>query len=303
MDPLSQVIGLLRPHAIFSKPVTGKGRWGVAYSAYELPSFAIVMKGQCWFAAEDSQPFLLERGDFLLLPTTPAFELLSDPGASCAPGHPSMTGVHHGQAEGAPDFEMLGGTFRIEPTSATLLLQMLPEHVHVRSIEGDTGRLARIVALIMEEYSGNRPGREMLLERLLEVMLIEALRWSSLASDAMPAGLLTGLQVPSIAAALRALHADISHGWSVGELARHAGMSRSAFAARFSETVGCTPMDYLSRWRMSLAQDTLTRSEASLERLAQDIGYGSASAFSTAFRKWTGHSPGAFAREHRRAQS
>jgi AraC-like DNA-binding protein len=88
----------------------------------------------------------------------------------------------------------------------------------------------------------------------------------------------------------------------VAELAKLAGMSRSAFAARFADTLGCAPIEYLSRWRMALAQDALSRGGKSLDRLADEIGYESASAFSTAFRRRTGCSPGAFARS-RRAQT
>jgi AraC-like DNA-binding protein len=298
MDPLSDVIALLRPHAIFSKPITGRGRWGVFYPPHEAPGFSVVLKGRCWMAVGDSPPILLERGDFQLGPTIPAFRLYSDPGADCIPGPLSSSGVRHGEQDGEPDFESLGGTFKIERVNAALLLQLLPEMILIRAIEGDTSRLTRIVGLIMEECAADRPGREMMLERLLEAMLIESLRSRRLDHDTMPSGLLAGLRDPAIAGALRAMHSEVRHGWTVGELARHAGMSRSAFAARFAETIGCAPMEYLSRWRMSLAQDALKRNGTSLDRVAEDIGYQSASAFSTAFRRRTGYAPGAFARAH-----
>jgi AraC-like DNA-binding protein len=97
------------------------------------------------------------------------------------------------------------------------------------------------------------------------------------------------------------MHAGVGSGWTVAGLAKRAGMSRSAFAARFSETLGCAPMEYLSRWRMTLAQDALSRGGKPLDRLAEEIGYESASAFSTAFRRRIGCSPGAFARASRTA--
>ena len=83
MDPLSDLIALLRPHAAVSKPITGRGRWGVRYSAYGLPGFAIVLSGQCWLALDGDEPVRLDRGDFVLLPSTPAFALSSQPGADC----------------------------------------------------------------------------------------------------------------------------------------------------------------------------------------------------------------------------
>jgi AraC-like DNA-binding protein len=298
MDPLTDIIALLRPHAAFSKPITGRGRWGVRYDAYESPSFCIVLDGQCWLAIEGEAPERLERGDYLLFPSMPAFTLVSEPGADCVRSNPSATGVRHGDPEGSHDFRMIGGTFQIELTNAALL-GLVFEKIHIRSAECDTSRLTRIIDLIMDEYAAERPGRDMILDRFLEVMLVESLRWRSLSPESVPAGLLAGMRNASIAGALRAIHSDVQHGWTVAELARHACMSRSAFAARFAATMGCAPMEYLARWRMSLAQDALSRGGKSLDRLAEEIGYESASAFSTAFRRRIGCAPGAFARSRR----
>jgi AraC-like DNA-binding protein len=188
----------------------------------------------------------------------------------------------------------IGGLLGILPDAV-----ILPEMIHIRSVEGDTGRLARLVDLIMEECAANRPGRDPILERFLEVMLVECMRWPGIARDSLPAGLLAGMRDPALARALRTMHSDIRAGWTVAELGKMAGMSRSAFAARFSETLGCAPMEYLSRWRITLAQDALSRGGVPLRRLAAHIGYESASAFSTAFRRRIGCSPGAFARSLR----
>jgi AraC-like DNA-binding protein len=293
-------MALLRPHTVFSKPIAGRGPWNVEYEAYDKPSFSIVIEGQCWLEVVGEDPIRLERGDFLLCPNMPAFRLFSDSRALPTPVYPSETGVRHGETEGYPDFQMLGGTFDIERTNADLLFQLLPERIFIRSVEDDTSHLARVIDLIMEEYATGRPGREMILVRLLEVMLIKALRWGARGENAMLPGLLAGLRDPTISAALRAMHMQVRNGWTVADLARKAGMSRSAFAARFCGTMGCGPMEYLLRWRMNLAQDALSRNDASLEQVAQDIGYGSASAFSTAFRKRTGCAPGAYARLRRR---
>jgi len=193
---------------------------------------------------------------------------------------------------------MLGGAFDIDPANAGLLLALLPRMIH---IPGGTTSIAGIVALIMDECGAGRPGRETVLARLLDVMLVEALRWPGTGTDTLPAGLLAGMRDPALADVLRAMHADVAGGWTVGGLAAQAGMSRSAFSARFSAVVGCTPMEYLGRWRMTLAQDVLRRGGTSLDRLAEAIGYDSASAFSTAFRRRVGCAPGAFARARRAA--
>jgi len=299
VDPLSDIIVLLRPHAAVSKPITGRGKWGVRYSAYGSPGFAIVISGQCWLAIEGEEPMQLSHGDFVLLPAAPAFSIFSQPGAVCAYREPSDSPVRHGDQHGDPDFHMLGGAFRIEQVNAPLLLSLLPRVIHMRSSQANGGRLSRMIELIMEECACDSPGKEMVLQRMLEVMLVEALRWHRTGDGLAPAGLLRGMRDPTLARALRAMHSNVRAGWTVAGLARLARMSRSAFAARFSDTVGCAPMEYLSRWRM--AQDALSRGTRSLDRLADEIGYESASAFSTAFRRRLGCSPGAFARSRRAA--
>lgn len=299
MDPFSDIVTLLRPRAAISKPITGRGTWGVRYAAYEKPGYAVILTGRCWLAVDGEPPVPLVRGDFVLLPATPAFSLFSAPGIACVPHAPSEDGVRHGDQGGDPDFEALGGSFAIEPVNAPLLLSLLPEMIHIRSAEDPTGRLSRVVTLIMEECAGDRPGREVLLERFLDIMLVECLRRVGVDRAGVATGLLAGLADPALARVLRALHADVRAPWTVAECAKLAGMSRSGFSARFSEILGCGPMDYLGRWRMILARTALSRGRTSLDRLAEAVGYDSASAFSTAFRRHVGCSPGAFARAHR----
>ena len=303
MDPLSEVIGLLRPHAALSKPITGKGTWGVRYAAYGRPGFALVLEGSCWLAVEGAEPVLVDRGDFVLLPATPAFSLMSEPEAACIQVEPTDVAVRHGDPTGEPDFRMFGGAFQVEQASAGLLLSLLPRMVHIRSADRSTERLARLADLIAEECAGTAPGRDMILERLLEVMMMECLRWDGIGEQGRSTGLLAGLCDTVLARVLDALHGEVNAKWTVAELAKRAGMSRSAFAARFTEVLGCSPIEYLLRWRMTLAQDALRQGEKPLDRLAEEIGYESASAFSTAFRKRFGSSPGAYARAQREGQA
>ncbi len=295
--PFADIVPLLRPRAVFSKPITGRGEWGVRYPAYGAPGFAVVLTGRCWLGLAGADPVALDRGDFVLLPASPAFALLSHPGAACIPGTPSRDAVHHGDPAGEPDFRMLGGAFEIEQAFAGLLTALLPGMIHIPG----AAQVTRVVALIMDECGSDRPGRETVLARLLEVMLVEALRWPGPRAAALPPGLLAGMRDPALAGVLRAMHEDVGAGWTVAGLAARAGMSRSAFSARFSAVLGCAPMEYLGRWRMILAQDALGRGNRSLDRIAEEIGFESASAFSTAFRRRVGCSPGAF--RTRRAMS
>lgn len=300
MDPLSDIIALLRPSAAISKPISGRGRWGVRYQAYTEPAFAIILAGEGWILFEGRAPLRLAQGDFLLLPTTPAFSLCSHPDVPCRPVEPRDRAVRYGEPEGAPEFVALGGSFTFERVNASLLLALLPDLIFIPASQGRSSRFGRLMDLLAEECVADHPGRELIIRHLLEVLLVEALRGSGGGNALAPAGLLAGMRDPGLARALAAMHADVRTDWTVARLAGIAGMSRSAFSARFGATLGCAPIEYLARWRMALAKDALMRGTKSLERIAGEIGYESASAFSTAFRKRLGIAPGSFARAQER---
>lgn len=303
LDPFSEIIALLRPSTAIAKPIAGRGKWAVRYAAHDAPGFTIVLKGECWIELDGRDALKLERGDFLLLPSTPAFTLGSQPGMTGELRDPMDMPVRHGEQEGDADFASLGGTFGIEKANATLLLSLLPRMIHIPASEGRAGRLNRVIQQITEECENEEPGKEMMLQRLLEVLLIEALRWRGGSDDERLSRLLNGLLDPSLARALRAMHANVRSHWTVAELAHIAGLSRSAFAARFCKAFGCGPMEYLAQWRMALAKDALMRGGKALDKIADDIGYESASAFSTAFRKRLGCSPGRFAQTVEKSQT
>ena len=296
MDPLSDLITVLQPRTVLSKPISGSGQWGVGYPAYGKPGYALVLEGSCWLTIEGRNPVRLEAGDFVLLPATPAFELSSRPGLACIAGQPSAQPVHHGDPTLAPDIRILGGSFELDRTNASLLGELLPEMLHLRPGEIDTAGLSRVAQMIVDESNADRPGADMILERLLEIMLVQTLRDQAIGSESARLGMLAGLRDPGVAKALRALHADPRRRWTVAGLASIAGMSRSAFAARFRALVGHGPIDYLIRWRMTVAKAALGRVRTSLERIATEVGYDSASAYSTAFRREVGCPPRAFAR-------
>jgi transcriptional regulator GlxA family with amidase domain len=190
---------------------------------------------------------------------------------------------------------MLGGYFRFDRANAQLVLQLLPAVVCIRRGEPGASRLGRIAEMIAEETSADLPGREPVLERLVEVLLIEALRFRPAPTSKPEHGLLAGLSDPDLARSLQAMHARVTHAWTVAELARLAGMSRAVFAERFARVVGMPPMHYLVEWRMALARDLLLRERPGLAEVAERVGYQSASAFSAAFSRHAGVAPSAFA--------
>jgi len=294
-DPLSDVIALLRPRTVFSKSISGAGRWGVRYADFGQPSFCAVLEGSCRLAVDAQEPVTLAAGDFVLLPATPGFVLSGfeavrperiDPKLAPAP-----TGeVRHGTRGGRPDVRLLGGYFVFDSPDAALLVSLLPALVHVRGTE----RLSVLVRLIAEETLARWAGRELVLARLVEVMLIEALR--STAGEGAPRGLLRGLSDPRIAVAMRQMHGNPARPWTMEQLAKKAALSRSAFFERFTRAVGMPPMEYLLAWRMAVAKDLLRNEGVGLSEVAERVGYGSASTFSTAFSRHVGQPPGRYAR-------
>jgi AraC-like DNA-binding protein len=254
-----------------------------------------VLEGSCRLAVDGHPQITLESDDFVLLPATPSFTISGfDP---VTPEHvdPKVTptpteDVRHGTPGADPDVRLLGGYFVFDSPDTTLLASLLPTVVHVRGSE----RLSILVRLVGDESNEQRSGRELVLTRLVEVLLIEALRTTP-ATDAPP-GLLRGLADARLAPAIRQMHAQVARSWTVNQLARIAALSRSAFFERFSHTVGLPPMEYLLAWRMALAKDLLRRGEIALAEVADRVGYGSASTFSTAFSRHVGQPPSRYAR-------
>jgi len=291
---LNDVIALLKPSEIHAKAISGAGSWAVKYSSFGHPSFCVILEGHCRLAVDGQGEIELRAGDFVLLPATPAFVLSG--GAKVKPRamNPSAAAnqreLRHGRRGGRPDVRQLGGYFAFESADAALLVSLLPAVLHVRGVE----RLSTLVHLISEESRDSRTGRELVLARLVEVMLIEALR-AAPGDDAAP-GLLRGLADARLASAMRHMHDEPARAWTVEQLARKAALSRSAFFERFTRAVGIAPMEYLLSWRMALAKDLLRKTDLGLEAVAERVGYGSASTFSTAFSRHVGQSPGRFAR-------
>jgi AraC-like DNA-binding protein len=298
-DPLSEVIALLQPRAVFSRRISGAGRWGVRYSAFGEPSFCAVLEGRCRLTVDGHRPLTLETGDFVLLPATPGFTMSGFEPVRLERFDPKVTSrvlgeVRHGTRGGRPDVRLLGGWFVFDAPDTALLVSLLPSLVHVRGVE----RLSTLVRLVGEESSERRAGRDLVLTRLVEVLLIEALRATP--GDDAPPGLLRGLADARLAPAIRQMHSQLARSWTVALLARTAALSRSAFFERFTHTVGLPPMEYLLVWRMAVAKDLLRRKDLGLGEVAERVGYGSASTFSTAFSRQVGRPPGRYAREGRR---
>ena len=296
VDPLAEVVTLLQPQARFSKVVSAAGPWRVRRSETGQPFYCVILDGSCRLEVNGHEQIQLQQGDFVLIPAAYSFTVSSlEPPASedwdMAPVPLADGEIRHGAQEGPPDVQLLVGYCSFGSPDAALLVSLLPQLVHVRGEK----RLATLVQLVGEETRATRPAREVILARLLEVLLIEALR--SAAPTAASPGLLRGLADERLAVALRRLHGNMTKPWTVAQLAKEAALSRSAFFERFSRALGVAPMAYLLAWRMALAKSLLRRQEGGIAEVAERVGYGSASAFSVAFTRHVGLPPARYVRE------
>lgn len=296
VDPLAEVVTLLQPGTPHSKIVSAAGRWSVRRVEYGRPFFCVVLDGSSRLEVDGHEPITLQEGDFVLIPSARSFTMSDLEPAAPENFDPSRVVMLHGEVRhgiqtGPPDVRLLIGYCVFGSPDAVLLVSLLPELVHVRGER----RLATLVQLVGEESREQRPARDVILARLLEVLLIEALR-SSAGTGASP-GLLRGLADGRLAAAIRQMHESPTRSWTVAQLAREAALSRSAFFERFSRAVGIPPMEYLLGWRMALAKKLLREQEVGVAEVAERVGYSSASTFSVAFTRHVGLPPTQYARE------
>ncbi len=294
IDPLAEIVTLLEPAARFSKLVDCAGSWRIQREATGEPFYGAILEGQCRVQFGEDEPFILQAGDFVL---APAMRDLTSESIDVTHNLPAMFPIEvsegHfrvGRPDGPADVRMLIGHCSFAAPDAALLVSLLPDVVVVRG----QPRLPTLMQLVIEETRERRAARDLVLERLIEVLLIEAMR-AGTETTSTP-GLSRGLGDERLAAALRAMHARPQHSWTIAELATEAALSRSAFFARFHRIVGVPPMEYLLSWRMALAKQLLRNRELGLDQIAEQVGYGSASSFSIAFTRHAGMPPARYAR-------
>ena len=301
-DPLADVVTLLRPSMAYSKVVKAAGAWRVAPVADGRVFYCMILAGMVRLTVGGGAPITLGAGDFVLVPSIGSLTAASvnpEPAANVVTEPVMQTDgtVRLGAPQGAAEVEQLVGYCVFGAPDAGLLVSLLPALVIVRGAD----RLAVIAGQISDEARAARPGRDIVLDHLLSVLFIEALRNAG-GTPASP-GLLRGLGDVRIGLSLRRMHADPGLQWSVESLARAASLSRSAYFARFRRAVGVPPLEYLMLWRLTLAKELLRNGRHGIAEIAERVGYGSPSAFSAAFSREVGTPPARFARDAERAAS
>jgi AraC-like DNA-binding protein len=302
MDPLSDVLSLLKPRSYMSGGFDVGGEMSIQFARHEGIKCYALVSGQCWLAVDGVPDAVrLTAGDCFLLPSGRPFRLASDLTLTPVDYRTILAragGARTGTYSGGGDF-IVGGHIVLSG-NACILLGALPPIVHIRK-ESDKAAMRWSLERMMQELREPQPGGFLVAQHLAHMMLVQALRLHLAEGLHGGVGWLFALADKQMSAALGAMHDHPAHGWILQELAERAGMSRSSFALRFKETVGESPMEYLTRWRMLLAGEKLVHSGDPVSVIALSLGYESESAFSTAFKRVMGCSPRQYGRGRRPA--
>lgn len=295
MDLISEVIRTVRVGSAGARLIRQTDRRGVRFPSFAGSGFHIIRRGTCWLLTEHDEPVRLAPGDVVLASSGAAHGLSAVP---CALADlPEVAMGPFPPEPGPADFEFLCGVYRLEHGPAPQYLRTLPDLIAVSPDYARTPRLRTLVDLleadVTADAAGTGPGTGATLPALLDLVLVEVLRQWHEEQDAAGG---PGADDPAIAAALREMHENPQRAWTVAQLSSAAAMPRTAFTRRFTAVVGVPPMKYLTTWRMGRAARLLRESDAPLAAVARQVGYTSEFAFSAAFRREYGTSPGGFRR-------
>lgn len=300
MDTLSLILNDIRLHGAIFRESQLSSPWALRLHTPGLTSFHIVTRGEGWLLREGAEVLRLQTGDIVMLPGGIEHRVQDDPATRDTP-HDLMPELGELNREtmrfggSGPGTTLLSGHFRFDINLARPLITALPAILHLRSITGTPAPWLRIgLQFIAEETANPSPGQQVILNRVADILLVEALR-DHLSS--LPEGTgnwLMALRDSSLSSALTAMHQKPERNWTVPELAEIAHLSRSAFAERFAQVMGQPPLSYLTEHRMRLAAWKLTHTRLSITQIAEQVGYASETAFSQAFKRLHGDSPSAY---------
>ncbi|MGC4043634.1 MAG: AraC family transcriptional regulator [Armatimonas sp.] len=305
MDILSEMTSLIRTRGQVYGRLEFIAPWGFAFPG-EKGICLIVTQGSCFLGVDGKKPLIpLTSGDFILLAAPQTYSLQSQPGLPIRPMteiisqeafHQSRLIPYQGDPSGAST-TLIAGCFSFATPESEWLARSLPPILHVASSSAHSPSWFQSTLEFLDaEIARRLPGSDAVVDRLAEVLFVQALRTLPISpNQSEEPGWLYALADPQLGEALRLIHTEPEHSWTVPELARRVSMSRSAFAARFRNRVGKTPMEHLTEWRMVRAAGMIREGRAEkLAVVAAAVGYDSEAAFSKVFRRIIGVSPGKY---------
>lgn len=299
MDPLSHVFMAMRVKTSECIRLEFGGSWGFRFDGYEHAHFGVVSRGNCWLSTPGGiEPTLLRAGDCWLLPRGDTHSLSARRDSKIRPYDDVRSRKAHGllrysHGQGHPT-KIIVGNFTFDESSGKWLTDVLPEVITFRMDQEHSSAMQAILRILVLESQTENMGSTVVVSRLADILFVQAIRVHAAEAGVARAGWLQGLADTQLRLALRAMHEECGKDWTVADLASVAGMSRSAFAARFSEVLRESPIEYLTRWRMHRAMQLLRESDLKIAKVASLVGYESDGAFNKSFKRAIGIAPGAY---------
>lgn len=294
MDAFSEILSLLKPEGHLAAGLDAGGDWAVRFEnqAGVIKCHAI-LKGGCWLTVDGETPVRVEAGDCIILVSGKSFILASHRGQPPYPAGVLLKDAQPGDTVRINDggeFRLIGTRFLVNAGNLERLLGTMPALIHLPTA-ADAGVLRWSIEQIMAETAEAGPGSSLATHHLAHLILLQAFRLHLSGTMNVRIGVFYALSDRRLAGAIEEMHREPGHSWTLVELAAKAGLSRSAFADRFRDRVGETPIAYLTRWRMLLAAERLRTGGEKLAEIAHSLGYESENAFSTAFKRVMGCTP------------
>lgn len=300
-DPLGEALHVLRMSGAYYCRSELTAPWGLALPAMKgYMWFHVVTHGRCWLEADGCEPSLLEPGALALVPHGEGHTMRSEAAARARPIADVPLERVSDRYEilryggGGTPTTMICGAVRFDHPAANDLVSLMPAVIHLEpsgALESEW--MHTTLRLMATEAKALRAGGETVITRLCDVVVVQAIRTWMDEDPAARRGWLGALHDPQVGRAISLVHREPARSWTVESLAHEVALSRSAFAARFTELVGESPMAYVTRWRMQLAQAWLSEADVTVSQVAMRLGYGSEAAFNRAFKRVTGVPPGA----------
>ena len=297
MDVLADLLARARARGALFSHLDLAHPWGVEFSGSRRLTLHALPVGEAWLETDESGPVRLAAGVLVLGQAGSAYRIVSVPGAATVPISAARE-LGSAPASAAEPARLLCGAYTLDGSVCDGLLSALPRFVIVPANQQGPA-LSAVVQLLGDEIDRSAPGRQTVLDHLLDLMLVYLLRTWFSQPEAEPPGWYHALDDPVLGPVLRAVHTHPARDWSVATMARVGGVSRAAFARRFADQVGSPPGAYLTALRMDLADAALLQPGTTLATVAETVGYGSEFAFSDAFKRHHGISPGRWRHAHR----
>lgn len=290
VDVYSQIVALLQPRMKYVKDVECFGEWHVRRDKIDSPFFCVLVQGACHLRLDGHDEIKLMRGDFVLVPAATSFSMKScerknNDVAVTMPIEKGAGKYSVGDVTQKSDTRILVGHYHLRFNDGYFSQHFLPRRILIQRAKN----LSFLLSAIIEEVNLDKPGKDFVVDRLIEIIFLEALRGGK--PEKFNPNLIDALNDDKIGAVLKAVHADIQCNWTIEKLAEICSLSRSSFLRKFAQKLGKPPYEYIKDWKMTIAKNLLRDTSTPIYDISEQVGYQSASAFSTAFLKHTGVAP------------